>query len=109
MPENQKDIFLDNDTTKAEPGKLVQANPKITQNFVNKVADAKAVIILCLNAVMSNFSYPDSAESALLFPSMFPDSQITSSRMQLKKDKAGYTIVHDSAPYFRNQLLDTLK
>ncbi|KAH6948262.1 hypothetical protein HPB50_023313 [Hyalomma asiaticum] len=38
---------------------------------------------------------------------MFPTSEVAA-KVQLGKDKVGYTIFHGSAPYFRNMLLSSL-
>ncbi|XP_049522642.1 uncharacterized protein LOC125945108 [Dermacentor silvarum] len=64
----------------------------------------KAEVMWCLNAVMTHTSLRAAAASASLFPLMFPSSA-TAKKMQLGKDKVGYTIVHGLAPFFRESLV----
>ncbi|KAH8019423.1 hypothetical protein HPB51_019396 [Rhipicephalus microplus] len=73
--------------------------------FKNKVT--KAEIIWCLNTIMTHGSFRSAAASAALFLLMFPTSEVAA-KVQLGKDKVGYTICHGIAPYFRNMLLSSL-
>ncbi|KAH8033255.1 hypothetical protein HPB51_008654 [Rhipicephalus microplus] len=56
---------------------------------------------------MTHGSFRSAAASAALFPLMFPTSEVAA-KVQLGKDKVGYTICHGIAPYFRNMLLSSL-
>ncbi|KAH6935107.1 hypothetical protein HPB50_003423 [Hyalomma asiaticum] len=56
---------------------------------------------------MTHGSFRSAAASAALFPLIFPSSEVAA-KVQLGKDKVGYTICHGIAPYFRNMLLSSL-
>ncbi|XP_075735012.1 uncharacterized protein LOC142776049 [Rhipicephalus microplus] len=73
--------------------------------FKNNVT--KAEIIWCLNTITTHGFFRSVAASAALFPLMFPTSEVAA-KVQLGKDKVGYTIFHGIAPYFRNMLLSSL-
>ncbi|KAH8010003.1 hypothetical protein HPB51_024353 [Rhipicephalus microplus] len=73
--------------------------------FKNNVT--KAEIFWCLNTIMTHRSFRSAAASAALFPLMFPTFEVAA-KVQLGKDKVGYTICHGIAPYFRNMLLSSL-
>ncbi|XP_040067150.1 uncharacterized protein LOC120840620 [Ixodes scapularis] len=75
--------------------------------FVLKDDVTKAEIMWCLNVIMTQGSFRSAAASAALFPLMFPASEIAR-KMQLGKDKVGYTVCHGLAPYFREKLLSIL-
>nr|XP_050024822.2 uncharacterized protein LOC126519248 [Dermacentor andersoni] len=66
-----------------------------------------AEVMWCLNAVMTHTSFRAAAASASLFPLMFPSSA-TAKKVQLGKDKVGYTIVYGLAPFFRESLVSEL-
>ncbi|XP_070386228.1 uncharacterized protein [Dermacentor albipictus] len=66
-----------------------------------------AEVLWCLNAVMTHTSFRAAAASASLFPLMFPSSA-TAKKVQLGKDKVGYTIVYGLAPFFRESLVSEL-
>uniref|UniRef100_L7LUU9 Uncharacterized protein n=1 Tax=Rhipicephalus pulchellus TaxID=72859 RepID=L7LUU9_RHIPC len=61
----------------------------------------------CLNTIMTHASLRSAAASAALFPLMFPTCEVAA-KVQLGKDKVGYTICHGIAPYFHNMLLSSL-
>ncbi|XP_065298163.2 uncharacterized protein [Dermacentor albipictus] len=63
-----------------------------------------AEVMWCLNAVMTHTSFRAAAAWASLFPLMFPSSA-TAKKVQLGKDKVGYTIVYGLAPFFRESLV----
>ncbi|KAH6944218.1 hypothetical protein HPB50_002348 [Hyalomma asiaticum] len=73
--------------------------------FKNNVT--KAEIIWCLTTIMTHGSFRSVAASAALFPLMFPTSEVAA-KVQLGKDKVGYTICHGIAPYFCTMLLSSL-
>ncbi|XP_040359009.2 uncharacterized protein LOC120844468 [Ixodes scapularis] len=75
--------------------------------FLFKTNVTKAEIIWCMNSIMIHGSFRSTAASAALFPLMFPGCEVAS-KMQLGKDKVGYTICHGIAPYFPRQLLSSL-
>ena len=52
---------------------------------------------------MKHFRFRASSEAVAYFPVMFEDSEIAA-KMQLSKEKMGYTIVNGLAPHFQNQL-----
>jgi len=67
---------------------------------------SKAEIIWCINSVINHHtSQRSGGESALLFPVMFHDSTIAS-KMQLQRNKIGYTINFGLSPYFHRELQD---
>lgn len=67
----------------------------------------KAGIMWCLNTITTHGSFRSAAASASLFPLMFPMCE-TARKMQLGKDKVGYTICHGIGPYFQEKLLASL-
>ncbi|KAG0441886.1 hypothetical protein HPB47_015822, partial [Ixodes persulcatus] len=75
--------------------------------FLLKSVVTKAEIIWCFNLVAIHGSLRSTAASASLFPLMFPACEVAA-KLQLGKDKVGYTICHGIAPYFRNKLPTSL-
>ncbi|KAH8038180.1 hypothetical protein HPB51_024711 [Rhipicephalus microplus] len=73
--------------------------------FKNNVT--KAEIFWCLNTIMAHGSFRSAVASAALFPLMFLTSEVAA-KVQLGKDKVGYTIRHGIASYFCNMLLSSL-
>lgn len=72
--------------------------------FQRDMETIKAEVLWCLNAVMTHTLYRAAAASASLFPLMFPSSA-TAKKVQLGKDKVGYTIVYGLAPFFKEVVL----
>ncbi|XP_075534296.1 uncharacterized protein LOC142568085 [Dermacentor variabilis] len=66
-----------------------------------------AEVMWCLNAVMTHTPFRAATASASLFPLMFPSSA-TAKKVQLGKDKVGYTIVYGLAPFFRESVVSEL-
>lgn len=89
-----------------EPAATASAKTSVS-GFLMKSAVTKAEIIWCLNAVAIHGSLRSTAASASLFPLMFPGCEVAE-KLQLGKDKVGYTICHGIAPYFRKKLLSSL-
>ncbi|XP_077511308.1 uncharacterized protein LOC144121784 [Amblyomma americanum] len=77
------------------------------RSFQLKNEVTKAEIMWCLNTIMTHGSFRSAAASASLFPLMFPTCEIAT-KMQLGKDKVGYTICHGIGPYFQEKLLSSL-
>ncbi|KAH6933564.1 hypothetical protein HPB50_016336 [Hyalomma asiaticum] len=75
--------------------------------FLLKNNVTKAEIIWCLNTIMTHGSFRSAAASSALFPLTFPTSEVAA-KVQLGKDKVGYTICHGIAPYFHNMFLSSL-
>ncbi|CAN7990687.1 unnamed protein product [Ixodes hexagonus] len=67
----------------------------------------KAEIMWCSNTIMTHGSFRSAAASASLFSLMFPTCEIAT-KMQLGKDKVGYTISHGIGPYFQEKSLVSL-
>lgn len=72
--------------------------------FQRDIEVINAEVMWCLNAVMTHTSYRAAAASASLFPLMFPSSA-TAKKVQLGKDKVGYTVVYGLAPFFKEILV----
>lgn len=99
-------------STSAEsvPAKPVAVAPdgKASLNgFLVKKCVTKAEVVWCLNTIATHGSFRSAAASAALFPIMFPTCDVAK-KLQLGKDKVGYTICYGIAPYFRNRLLSKL-
>ncbi|KAH8027889.1 hypothetical protein HPB51_011119 [Rhipicephalus microplus] len=99
-------------STSAEsvPAKPVAVAPdgKASLNgFLVKKCVTKAEVVWCLNTIATHGSFCSAAASAALFPIMFPTCDVAK-KLQLGKDKVGYTICYGIAPYFRNRLLSKL-
>ncbi|KAH8020386.1 hypothetical protein HPB51_001019 [Rhipicephalus microplus] len=99
-------------STSAEsvPAKPVAVAPdgKASLNgFLVKKCVTKAEVVWCLNTIATHRSFRSAAASAALFPIMFPTYDVAK-KLQLGKDKVGYTICYGIAPYFRNRLLSKL-
>ncbi|KAH8022458.1 hypothetical protein HPB51_024557 [Rhipicephalus microplus] len=99
-------------STSAEsvPAKPVAVAPdgKASLNgFLVKKCVTKAEVVWCLNTIVTHGSFRSAAASAALFPIMFPTCDVAK-KLQLGKDKVGYTICYGIAPYFRNRLLSKL-
>lgn len=72
--------------------------------FQRDIEVINAEVMWCLNAVMTHTSYRAAAASASLFPLMFLSSA-TAKKVQLGKDKVGYTVVYGLAPFFKEILV----
>lgn len=99
-------------STSAEsvPAKPVAVAPdwKASLNgFLVKKCVMKGEVVWCLNTIVTHGSFRSAAASAALFPIMFPTCDVAK-KLQLGKDKVGYTICYGIAPYFRNRLLSKL-
>lgn len=99
-------------STSAEsvPAKPVAVAPdwKASLNgFLVKKCVMKAEVAWCLNTIVTHGSFRSAAASAALFPIMFPTCDVAK-KLQLGKDKVGYTICYGIALYFRNRLLSKL-
>ncbi|KAH8038463.1 hypothetical protein HPB51_001636 [Rhipicephalus microplus] len=99
-------------STSAEsvPAKPVAVAPdgKASLNgFLVKKCVTKAEVVWCLNTIATHGSFRSAAASVALFPIMFPTCDVAK-KLQLGKDKVGYTICYGIAPHFRNRLLSKL-
>lgn len=68
----------------------------------------RAEILWALNGVMSHASLRGNANSAQLFPAMFPDSEIAK-QFKMQKDKNAYVVTFGLGPYFQDQLTSKLQ
>ncbi|XP_075556329.1 uncharacterized protein LOC142588454 [Dermacentor variabilis] len=104
-------MTVDERAKRADPSSMPPATSAPAQitvrGFLLKKDVAKAEIVWCMNAVMTHASLRCVASSAALFPLMFQSCEIAK-KMQLGKDKVGYTICHGIAPFFRKKLLSAL-
>ena len=66
----------------------------------------KAEVIWAINTVMRHSSVRAAADTAALFPLMFPDSDVAK-KLQIQRTKLSYLIVYGVAPYFEGELLKT--
>lgn len=74
---------------------------------VNEKA-TEAEILWCFKLSTQHLSFNSCSDLNALFQQMFPDSQIAS-QFSLGKDKARYVINFGLAPYFKSELLNTIK
>lgn len=78
--------------------------PRGLQSFVLKADVTKAEILSCLQYVMTpKLSMRSTANLIKLDPIKYPDSAIAK-KVQLGKDKIGYSVNHGLAPYFHQNL-----
>ncbi|KAG8232993.1 hypothetical protein J437_LFUL013657 [Ladona fulva] len=75
--------------------------------YIQKDAEMKAEIHLCMLAAMRDISSRDISSLVDLLPDMFSDSDIAS-KVQLQKTKVNYGVVFGLGPYIAQQLLDTV-
>jgi len=76
--------------------------------FLLNESVTRAEIIWCLQAIITQKSFRQSAKDVQMFSYMFPDSDIAT-KIQLQNDKIAYSILYGIAPYFRNLLENTLR
>ncbi|XP_049267935.1 uncharacterized protein LOC125756916 [Rhipicephalus sanguineus] len=91
----------------AKPVAIAPEGKASLNGFRVKKCVTKAEVVWCLNTIATHGSFRSAAASAALFPIMFPTCDVAK-KMQLVKDKTGYTICYGIAPYFRNGLLSKL-
>ena len=76
--------------------------------MMNSVAVSHAEIRWAMKVVTSHFSYRSCLNLNSLLASMFPDSEIAKS-FQLSKMKCSYYVVYGLAPYYKDELLESVK
>lgn len=91
------------DTSTSAVGK----NRPTERTYFVKDEVTKTEILLCLLAVHRHQSVRDVSSLVDLLPLLFPDSEIASG-IKLHKTKVSYGITYGLAPYFKEQLRETL-
>ena len=72
-----------------------------------EVQRTRAVEMQTINVSYKHFSYRSCSDVVSLFQLMFTDSNIAS-QVTLGKTKVGYYITHGLAPYFHNELKNSI-
>ena len=75
---------------------------------VTNSAVTNSEIVWCLKVVMNHLSFNSCKDLSKIFQLMFPDSTIAR-KFILAPTKVAYTIVHGLAPYFADNLLQSLR
>jgi len=89
-------------------GNSKSVNRSCMSNYLNRDDVTKAEIIWAMDGIMNHSSLRGRANSASLFPIMFPDSDIAR-RMKIQKDKTAYVITYGLSPYFQELLSSTVQ
>ena len=75
--------------------------------FVTQDEVTRAELLWAMNVSYKHFSYRSCSDVVSLFQSMFTDSNIAS-QVTLGKTKVAYYITHGLAPYFHNELKNSI-
>jgi hypothetical protein len=94
-------------TAATESSQMMPSKKSLIGKYLIKDQVVRAEIIWALNGVMSHSSLRGNANSAQLFPIMFPDSDIAQ-QFKMQKDKNAYVVTFGLGPYFQSQLCSRL-
>lgn len=96
-----------------EPSPVTVESPQLPlgkhgiKRFLFNQQVTKAEIIWCIQSVMTHLSFRSASSAVKAMKAMFTDSDIAQ-KMELQRTKVGYLIGFGLAPYFKNELVNTI-